>query len=72
MHWYKKEDMQREITKVAWVERENPRSWVILNCTGRIVKRFRTFKRASQYLATQGLYKRGVEKSPVRRYLFTN
>jgi len=72
MHWYKEEYKEREVTKIAWVEKENSRSWVILNCTGRIIKRFCTFREASQYLASYGLQKRAVENTYTRKYLFTN
>ena len=72
MHWYKEEYKEREVTKIAWVEKQHSRKWLVLDCTGRIIKRFYTLRQASQYLASQGLYKRAVEKSPVRKYLFTN
>ena len=72
MYWFKKEYREGEVTKIAWVEKENSRSWVILNYRGGIIKRFPTFRQASQYLASYGLQKRAVENTYTRKYLFTN
>ena len=72
MYWYKEEYRERIVSKVAWIEKQHSRKWLVLDCTGRIIKKFRRFRDASQYLASYGLEKRAVEKSPVRKYLFTN
>ena len=72
MYWFKKEYRDRIVSKIAWVEKQHSRKWLVLDCTGRIIKRFCTFRQASQYLASYGLEKRAVERTPVRKYLFTN
>ena len=72
MYWFKEKYKDKIVTKIAWVEKENPKKWAVTDCTGRIIKRFSTFRQASQYLASYGLQKRAVERTPVRKYLFTN